>query len=93
MKDANKAKIEKYGDKLLDCDNKYSRAFATIRLNYEDCFRVCIKGMKDPNEMWSTLKRQYKTSDLATRDNPVSQMIFPTQVNFKTIAEYGESIK
>ena len=32
MKDLHKARIEKYGDKLLDYDDKYSWAFATIRL-------------------------------------------------------------
>ncbi len=93
MKDAHEAKMEKYGDKLLDCDDEYSRACATIRLNCEDGPRVHIKGMKDPNKMWSTLKRQYEASDLATRDNSVSWMIRHTQSDFKTIAEYGESIK
>ncbi len=33
-KDAHEARMEKHWDKLLDCDDKYSRAFATIRLNY-----------------------------------------------------------
>ncbi len=77
----------------MDCDDKYSRAYATIRLNCEDGPRVHIKCVEDPNEMWSTLKRQYEASDLATRDNAVSQMICHTQSDFKTIAEYGESIK
>ncbi len=88
MKDAHEARMEKYWDKLLDCDDKYSRAFATIRLNCEDGPRVHIKSVEDPNEMWSSLKRQYKASDLATRDNSVSQMIRHTQSDFKTIAEY-----
>ncbi len=93
MKDANGANIEKYGDKILDCDNKYSRAFAIIRLNCEDGLQVCIKGINDPNEIWGTLKRQYKASDLAIWDNHLSQMTCHTQVDFKTIAEYRESIK
>ncbi len=49
--------------------------------------------MEDPNKMWNTLKRRYEASDLATRDNFVSQMIRHTQSDFKTIAKYGESIK
>ena len=93
MKDAHEARMEKYGDKLLDCDDKYSRACATIRLNCEDGPRVHIQGVENPNELLSTLKRQYKTSDLATQDNNVSQMIRHNQSDFKTIAEYGESIK
>ncbi len=32
MKNAHKARMEKYSDKLLDFDDKYSQAFATIRL-------------------------------------------------------------
>ncbi len=93
MKDAHEAKMEKYGDKLLDCDDKYSLAYSTIRLNCENGTRVHIKGVQDPNEIWATLKRQYEASDLAIRDNVVSQMIRHTQSDFKTIAEYGESIK
>ncbi len=93
MKDAYKARMERYGDKLFDCDDKYSRACAKIRLNCEDGPRVHIKVVDDPNEMWSTLKRQNKAFNLATRDNAVSPIIFPTQSDFKTIAEYRESIK
>ncbi len=93
MKDTHEARMEKYGDKLLDYVDKYSLAFATIRLNCEDGPQVHIKGMEDPNKMWSTLKRQYKASDLATRDNTLSQIIRHTQSDFKTIAKYGESIK
>ena len=72
MKDAHKAKMEKYWDKLLDCDDEYSRAYATIRLNCENSPWVHIKGIEDPNKMWNTLKRRYEASDLATRDNTVS---------------------
>ncbi len=72
MKDAHEARMETYEDKLLDCDDKYLRAYTTIRLNYDNSLRVHIKGTKDPNEMWSTLKRQYKASDLTTQDNIVS---------------------
>lgn len=36
IKDAQEVKIEMYGDKLLNCDNKYSQAFITIWLNFED---------------------------------------------------------
>ncbi len=93
MKDAHEARMEKYRDKLLDCDDKYSWTCAIIRFNCEDGLRVHIKGVEDPNEMWSTLKRKYEASDLATRDNSVSQMIRHTQSDFKTIAEYKESIK
>ncbi len=56
MKDTHEARMEKYGDKILDCDDKYSRKCATIRLNCEDGPWVHIKSMEDPNEMWSTLK-------------------------------------
>ncbi len=51
MKDAYEAKMEKYRDKLLDCDDKYSRAFAIIWLNCEDSPRLHIKGVEDPNKM------------------------------------------
>ena len=47
-KDAHEAKMEKYGEKLLDCDNNYSRACATIWLNFEDGVRVHIKGVDIP---------------------------------------------
>ncbi len=43
--------------------------------------------------MWNTWKKQYEASDLATRDNSVSQMIRHTQYDFKTIAEFGALIK
>ena len=89
----HEARMEKYGDKLLDFDNKYSQAFAPIRLNCEDGPRVYVKGVKDSNAMWSTSKRQYKASDLATWDNTVSQMTCHTQSDFKIIAKYRESIK
>ncbi len=36
------------------------------------------------------LKNQYESSDLATRDNAVSQMVHQTQSDFSTIAEYRE---
>ncbi len=93
MKDGHGGRMEKYGDKLLDCDDKYSRAFATIRLNCGDGSRVHIKGVKDPNKMWNTLKRQYEAFHLATQDNSVSQNIRHTQSDFKIIAEYGALIK
>ena len=35
----------------------------------------------------------YESSDLATQDNVVSEMIHQTQSDFSTIAEYGEGIK
>ena len=92
-KDAHEAKMERYEEKLLDCDDKYSRACATIRLNCEDGPRVHIKGVESPHEIWSILKNQYESSDLATRDNAVSQMVHQTQSDFSTIAEYGEVIK
>ena len=85
--------MEKYEEKLLDCDDKYSRACATIRLNCEDGPRVHIKGVESPHEIWSILKNQYESSDLATWDNAVSQMVHQTQSEFSTIAEYGEVIK
>ena len=85
--------MEKYKEKLLDCDDKYSRACATIRLSCEDGPRVHIKGVESPHEIWSILKNQYESSDLATRDNAVSQMVHQTQSDFSTIAEYGEVIK
>ena len=92
-KDVYEAKMEKYEEKLLECDDKYSRACANIRLSCEDGPRVHIKGIKSPHEIWSILKNQYESSDLATWDNAVSQMIHQTQSNFSTIAEYGEVIK
>ena len=58
MKDAHEARMEKYWDKLPDCDDKYSWAFATIRLNCENDPEVHIKGVENPNEIWTTLKRQ-----------------------------------
>ena len=85
--------MEKYCDKLLDCDDKYSRASVTIRLNCKDGPRVYTKGVEDPNKMWNTVKRLYEASDLATRDNSVSQMICHTQSDFKAIAKYRELIK
>ena len=92
-KDAYEAKMERYEEKLLECNDKYSRACATIRLNCEDGPRVHIKGVESPHEIWSILKNQYESSDLATRDNAVSQMVHQTQSDFSTIAEYGEVIK
>ena len=74
-KDAYEAKMERYEEKLLECNDKYSRACATIRLNCEDGPRVHIKGVESPHEIWSILKNQYKSSDLATPDNAVSQMV------------------
>ena len=93
MKYAHEARIEKYKDKLLGFDDKYSRACAKIQLNCEDGLRIDIKDVEDPNEMWNTLKRQDEASDLVTRDNTVSQMIRHTQSDFKTIVEYGKSMK
>ncbi len=87
------AKMEKYREKLLDYDDKYSRACATIRLNCEEGPRVYIKGVESPHEIWSILKNQYESSDLATRDNAVFQMVHQTQSDFSTITEYGEVIK
>ena len=81
-KDMYEAKMEKYREKLLDYDDKYSRAFATIRLNCEEGPRVYIKGVESPHEIWSILKNQYESSDLATRDNAVSQMVHQTQSDF-----------
>ena len=66
MKNAHEVRMENYGDKLFDCDDKYSRVFATIRLNCEDSLRIYIKSAEDQNKMWNTLKRQYKNSDLVT---------------------------
>ena len=74
-KDVYEAKMEKYKEKLLDCENKYSRACATIRLNCEDGPCIHIKGVESPHEIWSILKNQYESSDLATQDNAVSQMV------------------
>ena len=62
-------------------------------MNCEDGPRVHIKGVESPHEIWSILKNQYESSDLATRDNAVSQMVHQTQSDFSTIAEYGEVIK
>ena len=87
------AKMEKYREKLFDCDNKYSRACATIRLSYEDGPRIYVKGIESPHEIWSILKNQYESFDLATLDNTVSQMVYQTHSDFSTIAEYGEIIK
>ncbi len=76
MKYSHGARKEKYWDKLLDCDDKYSLAFAKISLNCEDGLRVHIKGMENPNKMWRTFKRQYEASDLVTQDNNLSQRIW-----------------
>ena len=92
-KDVYEAKMEKYKKKFLDCDNKYFRACATIRLNYEDGSYVHIKGVESLHEIWSILKNQYKSSNLATWDNAVSQRMHQTQSDFNTIAKYGEVIK
>ncbi len=54
-KDMYETKMEKYRGKLLDYNNKYSRAFATIRLNCEEGPRVYIKGVESPHEIWSIL--------------------------------------
>ena len=51
MKNVHEARIEKYWDKLLDCDDKCSRAFAIIRFNCEDGPQVHIKGVENPNTM------------------------------------------
>lgn len=72
VKNGHKAKIENYGDKPLDCDNKYSRKFATIWLNCEAGPRVPIKSVKNLNKIRNTMKRQYQVSNLATKDNAVS---------------------
>ena len=93
MNDTYEARIEKYGDKLWDCDDKYLQVYATIRLNYENGPWVYIKGVEVPNKMWSTLKRQYKAFNLATWGNSVSKMIRHTQSDFKAIAKYWKSIK
>ena len=37
----------------------------TIRLDCEDGPRVHIKGVESPHEIWSILKNQYESSDLA----------------------------
>ena len=85
-KDMYEAKMKKYEEKLLDCDDKYSRACAAIRLNCEEGPRVYTKGVESPHEIWSILKNQYESSDLATWDNVVSQMVHQTQSDFSTIA-------
>lgn len=46
VKDLYEAKMEKYEEELLDCDDKYSRACATIRLSCKDGPRVYIKGVE-----------------------------------------------
>ncbi len=92
-KDMYEAKMEKYKEKLLDYNDKYSRAFATIWLNYEEGPCVHIKGVESLHEIWLILKNQYESSDLATRDNAVSQMVHQTQSDFSTIAAYGKVIK
>ena len=92
-KDVYEAKIEKYKEKFLDCNDKYFRACATIRLNCEDGPRIHIKGVESPHELWSILKNQYKLSDLATQDNAISQMVHQTQSDFSIIAKYGEVTK
>ena len=91
-KDVYETKMEKYREKLLNCDDKYSRACATIRLSCNGPW-VHIKGVESPHKIWSILKNQYELSDLATRDNAVSQMVHQTRSDFSTIAEYGEVIK
>ncbi len=93
MTDAHERRIKNYKDKLLDCDNKYSRAFFKIWLNCEVGPRVYVKGIKCPNKIWSTLKTQYEASDLSTRDNIVSLIICHTQSDFKTVAEYRDAMK
>ena len=50
-KDVYEAKMEKYEEKLLDCEDKYSRACATIRLSCEDGPRVHTKGAEIPQEI------------------------------------------
>lgn len=64
-KNAYEAKVEKYKEKLLECDDKYSRACVTIRLSCEKGPRVHIKGIESPHKICSILKNQYKSSDLA----------------------------
>ncbi len=93
MKNVYKAKIEKYRDKPLDYNDKCLWAYVTIWLNCGNGHRVNIKFVEDSDEMWNTLKRWYKALDLAIRDQVVFQMIFFIQSDFKTIAEYSESIK
>lgn len=39
-KNVYKAKVEKYKKKHLDCDDKYSQGYTTIRLSYK--YNLCI---------------------------------------------------
>lgn len=50
-KDIYKAKIEKYGEKVLNFDDKYSQVCATIRLSCEDGFCVQVKDVESPHEI------------------------------------------
>lgn len=88
-----KAKIEKNREKLLDYDNNSSRVCTTIWLNCEKCPQIHIEGMESLHEIWSILKNQSKSLDLATQNNVISQMIYQTQSDFSTITKYGEVFK
>ncbi len=92
-KNNNKAKNEKHIDKLLDCNNGYSRSYSIIQLNYWESLWTLVKNFEDPNKMWTILKRQYEDFDLAIRKNILSWMICQTESDFKTIAKYSKSIK
>ena len=56
-----------------------SWAFATVRLK--------IKAVEDPNEIWTTLKKQYEASDLTTEQPCVSDYS-SNQSDFKTIVSW-----
>ena len=54
---------------------------------------VYIKGVESLYEIWLILKNQYKSFDLATQYNAISQIIYQTQFDFSTIAKYGKILK
>lgn len=92
-KNNNKAKKEKHIDKLLDCNNGYSRSYSIIQLNYWEGLWTFVKNFEDPNKMWTILKRQYEDFDLVITKNILSWMICQTESDFETIAKYSKSIK
>lgn len=47
VKDIYKAKVEKYREKVLDCNNKYSQAYSIIQLSCENSLYIYIKGIEN----------------------------------------------